>query len=213
VHAQQQRKPAGGGQPGGHGAGGGHVHRHRTAGRRHHVDRREAEEPSVGAHLRRAGQPREQQVEGLGEAVPEAVQSGAEDLEVDPRPAAADAEVEPPAGHLVEQHRLLGERDRMPVRQDAGRGAHPQARGAAQHVRGECGRGRAGPVRQEMMFGDPRPVEAGPLGGQGVVHRRRQRRSTGEPAGKQKDIDAYGGRRQPAPVASRISSHVAPATG
>ncbi len=166
VHAEQQRQAAARGE----------LHRGEGGGRQddvgtrlgarsgHDVDIRETELRPVAAQAG-SGQRGEQQVERLGEAVLVAVQTGAEDLEVDPRAAPADTESEATTRELIEQGGLLGECDRVLSGQHADRGTDRHPAGRAQQVSGQGDRRGADPVRHEMVLGDPHVVEACLLGG------------------------------------------------
>ncbi len=136
----------------------------------------EAEVFAVAADPLASGQGGQQQVEGFREAGGVAVQAGAEDLQVDPGAAAGHAEVEPAAGDHVQQGCFLGEGDRVAVGQDRRGGTHPQPTGAAKQERGQRHRGRADPVADEVVFGQPHPVEPGGLRRASVGHRAAQRR-------------------------------------
>ncbi|GIH20204.1 hypothetical protein Raf01_83760 [Rugosimonospora africana] len=143
MHTQQQRQPPRCREGGGGLTGSADPDRYRPTRHRNHGHRREAEHRAIGADLLGAGQPRRQQVEAFREAVLVAVQAGAEHLQVDPRAAARDPEIQPAAGQLVEQHRLLRQRHRVAVGQNARRGTYPQPMGAAEQMAGERQRGRA----------------------------------------------------------------------
>ena len=73
---------------------------------------------------------------------------------------------------------------------DADRRTDGDPLGAAQQVPGERGRGRAQPVGDEVVLGDPDAVETGAFGGDGGVdrtaqhRRRRSARETARPAGR-----------------------------
>jgi hypothetical protein len=99
------------------------------------------------------------------------VQAGAEDLEVDPWASPTHAEVEPTARELVEQRGLLGHRDGVLSGEHADRGTDRDPAGGAEQVSRQRDRGRADPVGQEMVLGDPRVVEASVLGGDRGGHR------------------------------------------
>src|SRR5207245_8961480 len=117
---EEEREAPGGGQRDGGGRGGGDQDRQRVRRARHDGDLAEREERAGAGDAVGAGQPAQQQVEGLREGVFVAVQAGAEDLQVDPGAAARDAQVETAAGERVEQNRLLGQGDRMAGGEDAG---------------------------------------------------------------------------------------------
>jgi hypothetical protein len=164
-----------------------------------------------------AGQPGQQQVQGLAEAVLVAVQAGAEHLQVDPGAAPAHAQPEASPRQVVQQGRPLGDGDRVAVGEHAHRRADLDPAGPAEQVGGEGQRRGADPVADEVVLGQPDPVEAGRLGGHPGLQGTGQRlagRPAGEPAGKQEHAELH--RFTPAVLARRVrpfSSRGARATG
>ena len=117
----------------------------------------------------------------------------------------------------------------MPVGQDACGGTDPNPLGPAQQMAGEGQRRGTHPVGDEMMLGDPHPVEAGPLAGHRVCQGVSQSLAVagaGKLTGQQEQVHAQGGRdahgvpdrrrgrpgRGPALMVG-LSSHEAPGTG
>ena len=184
---------------------------------------------AVGADGLGARQPPQEQIQGLGEAGLVAGQPGPEDLQVHPRAATGDTQVEPAAGDLVEQDGLLGQRDRVAVGHDRG-GGRVDVGAAHDHVlrhgrarpeptdlpdRQHDHRGRAHPVGQEVVFGDPRAVEPGRLSRDGVVDRVAQGLGgggAGELPSEQEHVDREG-RAGPARTIDWVSSHAVRVTG
>ena len=107
---------SGGGALGGGSPGVGVLSRLGRVAARHDLDLAELVALSVRAR-RGLPQPAQQQVHSLGEAVLVRVEAAAEDFEIDPRPAPADAEHETAARRQMQQRGLLAERDGMGVGQ------------------------------------------------------------------------------------------------
>jgi hypothetical protein len=78
--------------------------------------------------------------------------------------AAPDADVDPPAGHVVEERDALGEAQRVREGQVDDRGADPDAGSTCGDVTGEEERVSREAVRREVLLGDPHVVEADRLG-------------------------------------------------
>jgi hypothetical protein len=105
VHAEQHRQPLARRQHRRRGRRTRHDHRRMRPGlrARHHRNLPEPKQRPRSVHPL-PGQPAHQQLDGLLPAgLLVARQTGAEDLQVDPRAAASDPEREPAAGELVEQ--------------------------------------------------------------------------------------------------------------